>query len=353
MIENDGATPEVVEEKVDAEVEQPKSMDDTIRETLRSLKEKGAEIVPETPEAPEEKAARIRDEQGKFKAAEKAQNEPGAPQTAEPEQPIQPAVKAAPNTWRKGPAEKFINADPEIQEEVLRRENDFFKGIEQYKERANFGDAMARAIEPFAQTVRQLGVTPDVAVRELMAADHKLRYGTPAEKAQYFQYLAQSYGVDLGSVQEQAQNQPYIDPTVAELQQRVQQLTGYIAQQESSKQQQADAVLNSEIAQFAADPKNRHFESVKGHMAALLQAGHATSLSDAYEQAVYANPNTRAAVLAEQQAAARAEAAKKAQAAKTASSVNVRSRPSMPTATPIGTMDDTIRQTLRRLQGAS
>lgn len=87
-------------------------------------------------------------------------------------------------------------------------------------------------------------------------------------------------------------------------------------------------------------------------MAALLQAGQATTLEDAYEQAVYANPTTRAAMLQQQLQAARDEAAKKAQAARETASINVPRRPSMPVSQPIGTMDETIRATLRRLQNA-
>ena len=339
MIENEGATP--VEDEITA-VDQPKSMDDTIRETLRSLKDRGAEI--ESPADPEEKAERIRNDQGKFaKAKDPAEAVEAAPEA-------EPVIKAAPNTWKKGPAEKFVALDPEVQEEILRREADIHKGLDGYRAKAQFADAMLEAIEPFARTVKSLGVTPDVAVRELMAADHRMRYGTQADKQQYFAYLAQSYGVDLGQLP-QTQQAP-VDPTVAALQQKVEQLYGHINQQQVQSKQQADQALNSEISAFAADPKNRHFESVRGYMAALVQAGHARDLPDAYEQAIYANPATRAAVLAEQQAAARAEAAKKAQAARAASSVNVRSRPSMPVSQPIGSMDDTIRATLRRLQSA-
>ena len=86
-------------------------------------------------------------------------------------------------------------------------------------------------------------------------------------------------------------------------------------------------VLESVIIKFAGDPLHNHFESVKGHMSALLQAGQADDLASAYEQAIYANPTTRALVLAEQQTKAKAEATQKAQAAKNASSVNTRNRP--------------------------
>ena len=181
-------------------------------------------------------------------------------------------------------------------------------------------------------------------------ADRKLRYGSTSEKQQYFAYLAQSYGVDLTGVQ--ANPQAQVDPNVRYLQDQVQQLSGFVQQQQLMGQQREEQALTGTISSFAADPKNRHFESVRSDMAALLQAGIATDLSDAYERAIYANPQTRALVLAEQQAATRTGIAAKAQAAKNASSVNTRRRPSMPISQPIGSMDDTIRSTLRRLQSA-
>lgn len=332
---------EVIE--VTPEVE-PKSMDDTIRETLRSLQEKGItpDVSESAPDTPEEKAQAIRDKQGKFAAKETAPLDPIAPE------PVVPS--SAPNTWRKEAQDAWGKADPMIRAEVERREADFHRGIEQYKTAANYGQSMERAIQPFAATIQSLGISPDKAVGELMAADHKLRYGSPEQKNAYFASLAQSYGIDLGNLS--APEQQYIDPNVQALQNEVQQQRAWIQNQSLLGQQQADASLNSEISKFAADPTHSHFESVKGHMAALLQAGQVPDLSSAYEQAIYANPTTRALVIAEQQNAARAEASKKAQLAKTAASVNTRSRPSMPVSQPIGDMTDTIRATLRRIQSA-
>lgn len=341
MLENEGATAEV--EQVESNVSEPKSMDDTIRETLRSLKSQGIEPETETPEAPEEAAQRIRDDQGKFKAKEESPVVQEAQVATEPE--ISP-----PNTWKKDVAAKWNTLPPEVRAEVARREADFHKGIEQYRGAAQFAQAMDKAIQPYAATLQSLNVTPEVAVKELLSADHRLRYSQPQEKLAYFAELAKAYGIDLGQVQHYEPQQ--IDPNVSALQNQVQQLQGWIQQQSMMGQQQEEAKLHSEISSFASDPKHSHFESVRGHMAALLQAGQAKDLADAYEQAVYANPVTRAAILAEQQEAARKELTQKAQAAKTAASVNTRSRPSMPVSTPIGSMDDTIRATLRRLQGA-
>lgn len=358
-LENDGATPDVdqvIDQTTDVQTpEAPVSIEDTIRNTLSEIRERGegGEVgKPDVPDTPEEKAQRIRDEQGKF--AKQTPTDPNAP-PVDPNAPTAPTAQAspldaAPNTWRKEVAATWQTLPPEVRGEVLRREADFHKGIEGYKAAAGFGQAMERAITPYAQTIQSLGITADKAVSELMAADHKLRTGSPQEKTAYFAQLAQNYGIDMAAVQ-QVEQTP-IDPNIAALQQHVQQLSWFIENQQSQGKQQEEATLNSEIASFAADPKHSHFESVKGHMAALLQAGQASSLADAYEQAIYANPTTRALVLAQQQAEQRAEAAKKATAAKTAASVNTRPRPSMPVSQPIGSMEDTIRATLRNLQNA-
>ena len=351
QLEDQAATGDV-DQVIDAApevIEPPKSMDDTIRDTLRGLQDKGVttDAPSEAPATPEEKAQRIRDEQGKYSAKEAA--------PLIPVDPVAPAeaVSTAPNTWKKESHDAWSKADPVIRAEVERREADFHRGIEQYRAAATYGQTMERAMQPFAATIQSLGITPDKAVGELMAADHRLRSGD----MQYFAQLATSYRFDHAKLAElfngQSQNeQQYIDPTIQALQDKVQRQESWIQNQSLMGQQQQEAALNSEIATFAADPSHSHFESVKGHMSALLQAGQAKDLADAYEQAIYANPTTRGAVLQQQATAQREEAAKKAQAAKQAASVNVRSRPSMPVSQPIGSMDDTIRATLRRLQGA-
>jgi hypothetical protein len=352
-IEDQGATPEVEAQHEDA----PKSMDDTIRETLRNLQspEESTMAAPENGvaagavEEPEAAAARIRDAQGKFAAKPGPNTAPADEATAPADAAPADAVSPPPNTWKKEVAAKWATLPPEVRAEVERREQDMHRGIEQYKTQAAFAQTIERAMAPYQQTLQQLGISPDRAIGELMAADHKLRHGSPEEKTAYFAQLAHNYGIDLAGA---AQHMAQVDPNVFALQNQNQQLQTQLQTYQQTAQQQAEAALNSEIAAFAADPSHSHFEAVRGHMSALLQAGQAKDLADAYEQAVYANPVTRAAVLQQQAAAQREEAAKKAQAAKAAASVNVPRRPAMPTAQPIGSMDDTIRETLRRLQGA-
>ena len=144
-LDENGATAEL-DEVIEAapEVVEPQSMDDTIRETLRGLQDKG--VTPDTseatPDTPEEKAQAIRDKQGKFASKEAAPLAPDAPLI-----PVEP-VSAAPNTWKKEAQEAWGKADPQIRAEVERREADFHRGIEQYKQAANYGQSMERAMQP-------------------------------------------------------------------------------------------------------------------------------------------------------------------------------------------------------------
>ena len=350
MEETLGATPEEVIPEVTGGEDAPMQMEETIRETLRELREKGVTIKDETP----------RDDQGKFSkpepvekvATEKPVTDEKAPIAPEPTDPH----ASAPNTWKKDVAEKWGVLPPEVRAEVARREADFHKGIEGYKQAAQQAQSYNQVLAPYAQTLQQLNVTPEVAISSLFAADAKLRNGTPQEKAHYISILARDYGIDLSAIQPAAE---HADPNINALQQQIERLNGFVQNQQRTEQQrfqqdqqQREATLNSEIATFAADPKHSHFENVKGHMAALLQAGQANDLQSAYEQAVWANPATRTAALEQQAALQREEATQRAKAAKAAASVNTRTRPSMPVSQPIGTMDDTIRATLRRLQAA-
>jgi hypothetical protein len=349
QLEDQGATPDVDPTVRD---DAPLSMDDTIRDTLRSLQSPEDStaaapvdgVVAGAVEDPEAAAARIRDAQGKFAAAP-AVTDPAAPVVADPAAQVEPA----PNTWKKEAAAQWGTLPPDVRAEIQRREQDMHRGIEQYKTAAGFGQSIERAIAPYAQTLQQLGVSPDRAIGELMAADHKLRHGSPQEKSAYFAELAHSYGIDIGQA---TQAHAAFNPEQHALQVQNQQLQSQLQSFQQTQQQQAQASLDSEISAFSADPSHSHYETVKPQMIALLQAGQATSLADAYEQAIYANPTTRAAVLQQQATAQRDEAAKKAQTAKAAASINHRPRPAMPVAQPIGSMEDTIRATLRSMQGA-
>lgn len=337
---NDGATAEVQES---VEVEQ--TLDDTLLETLSSIKERDEEVVE-----PEVKLDKVRDEKGKFaKQEEKEVVAPEANAEVNTEVPEANAETAQPlpNTWKKEAAEAWAKADPVLKAEVARREADIHKGIEQYKQAADFAYSVDTVVAPYKQTIDRLGMTPQDAIKAMLDVDHKLRYSSPQDKVIHLAQLARTYGIDLNEAVTASNN---VDPRLYDLAHQNELLKNQFEQQKQQAEMQAQQELNSQIATFASDPKHTHFETVKLHMAALLQASQAKDLEDAYEQAIYANPVTRAAVLQQQVQAAKEEAARKAQTARAASGVNLRSSPAMPSVQPVGTIEDTLRDAYRTLR---
>lgn len=271
---------------------------------LRSVLESAIDQQEAPAAVAEDKPARARDEAGRFTAAELAQQAADKEAAKPIEQTnVEQPVKKAPSSWKKEAAAEFDKLPPHVQDEVLRRETDFHKGIEGFKSHADLGRTIERTLQPYMQTIQQLGVTPDVAISSLLKADAGLRYGTPEQKAAHLAGLAQTYGIDIGQVAQVPQKDPY----TFQLEQRLAQLQQQQEQFQQSQQEREREALNSELQAFAATAE--HFEVVREDMAALLQAGRAKDYQDAYDKAVYANPQTRQALLEQQ----RQEALKQAQ----------------------------------------
>lgn len=262
---------------------------------------------PVSEEKPLETSAeqRARDEAGRFAAKESAPVTP----------PDEPKPIKAPSSWKPAAQEAYLKAErgealtPEevriLTNEANRRESDFHRGVEEFKTHAQKARAYEAVIAPYQQTFQQLGVDAPTAIGALLKADHTLRYGDPATKAQYFQQLAQQYGVNL----EQIQNPPQYDPQTQYLMQQLNELRQTQAQWHNSIQQQEQTRANQELEQFS-QAGNAHFDAVRGDMADLLETGKATSLQDAYEKAVWMNPDIRQSLIEQQ----RSEAQKKAMA---------------------------------------
>lgn len=323
------------------------SMDETIRKTLE-------EIESREPEN--------RDESGKFtsKNPEPEKEKPEEPKaeenTADAEKPseAQTDFVVPVELQRMGirkEAAAAIAKDPVVMQEFMRRSEEMHRGLETYREKAAIGDNFQKAIAPFMENIQAAGVEPVQAVQALFNADNILRKGSPQQKLQAISQLAREYGIDIQQAA-QAPQQAF-DPVSFRLQQEMEELKRWKEEQNQLLLSQQQETLNSEINRFAAQPDKEYFQEVRNDMAGLLQAGLASDLQDAYEKACYANPTVRNKMLAQQQAKAEAErkaqAAQKAQAAKQASAVNVARKGTLPSAKPIGSMDDTIRETAREL----
>src|SRR5574343_1881983 len=168
-----------------------------LREALEGAFEKEDAPIPEvqTPEsetnldAPETEvkaSERHRDETGKFAAK---------PQEAQQTEAT-PPTRRAPSSWKPAAQEAFLKADrgealtPEeirlLTAEAERRENDFHKGVSEFKSHSERAKAYDQAIAPYQQHLQALGVNAPKAISALMRADVILRTSDPATKQQYF-----------------------------------------------------------------------------------------------------------------------------------------------------------------------
>lgn len=321
--------------------------DDSLRNDLAAALSGAEEVTSNTEvdtgiatsETAEQTEARLRDERGRFakkQAEEAAEAASQAQEQAQQQTELQPQApsKKAPQSWRQELKDHFNTLPPEVQDEILRRETDYSKGIQKYAEDAKYAQTIRPVIDQWAPYIQQqLNQTPEVAINQLLQAEYALRTGSPAQKQQLFMAWAKQYGVDLSGASPDGQTQQ-LDPNLQHALSEVQQLRQYIQNleytkhQEATRQQQAEqAELMKRVEEFASKPDNPHFEAVRDDMSRLLQAGYAESLEDAYEKACWARPDIRASLMKEQEAKRIQEKAQAANQAK-AKAVSVTGSPS-------------------------
>jgi len=273
-----------------------------------------------------------------------AEDEPADPQPLDP-----------PARWSAEDKTAFAALPREAQEVVLKRERDrdaeFTRKSQEYAEKDRRWQGVEAVLGPRRQTFAMEGLNEEQALGQLFAISD---FATK-DPASFIRWFAQQRQVDLSTLTPQAADE-YIDPAVRSLQQQVQTLTSTLTSQEQARAQQAQAQAMAEIEAFKNDPSHPHFESVKEHMGALYAGGKATSLQDAYDQAVWANAETRALLIEEQQREAQVKAEKdrkeRAEKAKKAAGVNIKSKPADAKATPPKDWRDTVDQVANELAGA-
>lgn len=330
-------TQEVVEAQEPAAQEAPETGTEKSEETL--------DIV-----AREIGKQRERDEAGRF--AKKQGEAPVLEKTVVPgqEEPVAPVVQEPPkhnpfSAWKKEAQEKLSLLEPDVQQMIVEREGQFHRGIEQYKEEANFARTIKKAVAPHAEYMQQLGVTPDFALSHLVGVERQLRTGSAEQKAAMFQQMALDYGVDLGQIAQM----PF-DPNMFRLQQQVNILQAQLQTPQASQQTAEDGEIESTIDEFSRT--HEHFEELRGDMALLLQEGKAANLDDAYVKAIRLNDGLFEKYQAKQlEESRRNEAMKANQAAKAAkaAAVSVKGAPTGITHSPTpATTEDAVRQAMKQ-----
>lgn len=273
----------------------------SLRETLRAA-------ARETADKPEQGASpdRARSPDGKF--ASKIESPADKPAAASsptvsqhPETSAAPIAHQAPVSWSADAKAAFIALPPAVQAAVAKREAEIdqgFKVLQDYK-----------GLDEFTPLIKQAGTSHAEVIKRAVSWENALK-SNPAEA---LRYAARIYNVDLSALaggqeqnpqqRQQSAMQPAFDPRL-------------IDQKVSEAVRRRD--MERDIASFETDPANRYFSQVKPIMASLLNSGQAATLKDAYEQAIWANPDIRSELIKQQaddQAKTSAEDAEKARKA--------------------------------------
>jgi len=222
----------------------------------------------------------------------------------EPEKPVRDPW----SSWKKEAAEIMRTLPEDAQKYIIERQDQFHKGIEGYREAANFAKSIDKAINPYKDYLGQLGVAPNVAFSNLLRTEKTLRTGSAQEKAELFQKLAHDYGIDMGQLAS--------IPFDAERSRMKSELAYYQEQLKASndfRQSQEDAQYHSLINDFGQ--QHEHFEAVREDMALLLESGKAQTLEDAYAKALRLNDELYAKNMEKQQLSAATQQAQRAKQA--------------------------------------
>jgi hypothetical protein len=266
-------------------LDEPISLRDTIENAIESTDTAVTEETASLEVAESVKSDRPRDTSGKFaKTSENALKEPSEASVDNYEQEeVRVDAKPRPSSWKKDYEEHWGKLDPTLQDYIQQREADYAKGVSTYKNQWDMAAPIVEAIRPFEPLLRQYGVAPQQWVTQLGNAHAQLVSGTPEQKLNVFQQLANDYGINLGAVTGQTGYDPQFSSIAQELNQIKNQWGQFQQQQEMQEQTQ----LQNEIASFKDDKP--YFDEVRETMAGLLQSGMANDLQSAYDKAIRLN----------------------------------------------------------------
>jgi hypothetical protein len=245
---------------------------------------------------------------------------PEVTQAPQSEEEAPQNVDKAPQSWRAGQKAKWAALDPDVRQEIVRRERDISRTLGETAQARQLANQFQQAVQPFMARIQSTGITPLQAVNELLKADHILSTSPAPMRAQYMAKLIKDYGVDIRALDDALAGTATADPVQATVEKLVEQRLApfqqYIAQQQYAQQQYAAQQAQQTqmtVERMAQDPKFPHFQDVRHDMADVIdlaaKRGVYLSLEQAYQRAVAMNPEINQALVAQQ-----AEDAKKAAA---------------------------------------
>ena len=266
--------------------------------------------------------------------------------------------------WDKAQEEDWKAMTPAMQDQFIKRNNQFAAKIQQSVEGKKFADTIKQVEAPYQAMIAAEGANTITAYQDYLKNSALLRTGSEQQKVDFVMNLSKMFNIPLNGLNPTLGNQSeegvYVDPDIQALQNTIQGLNGKIDQMEQRTLQQQQVAQNAEIqeidgeiANFAADPKHEHFTAVRSVMGALMTSGAAGDMEEAYDMAVHADPKLRTDALARSQKLADTERTKRAQAeadkAERTAGTNLKSRGGSGKKLNVAkTMDETMNDTYDR-----
>ena len=199
---------------------------------------------------------------------------------------------AAPKNWSDDVKKVFDTLPQESQEFMIKRDkemtSDYTKKTQELAEQRKNIEALDKVLQPARQTIHATGISEPEYISRLLNADNALRTNPKMALRQ----LAQGYGIDLSTMNEESESWNDPDPQYAQLLQQNQQIMSELNQFKQQNIQSTVAQTEQTVEQFSAktgaDGKltHPHFDKVRVKMGNLIDAGEAKGLDDAYTKAV-------------------------------------------------------------------
>ena len=198
----------------------------------------------------------------------------------------------APKNWSDDVKKVFDTLPAESQEFMIKRDkemtSDYTKKTQDLAEQRKNIEALDKVLQPARQNIQATGIGEAEYISRLLNADQALRTNPKMALRQ----LAQGYGINLSSLEDESESWNDPDPQYAQLLQQNQQIMAELNQFKQQNMQSTVAQTEQTVEQFStktdADGNllHPHFDKVRVKMGNLIDAGEAKGLDDAYAKAV-------------------------------------------------------------------
>jgi len=291
----------------------------------------------ETPEAESQELIdqRARDEQGRFAKNEQPLQETPA---VTPEAQQLPVEDKPPSSWNAEAKALWSKIPPEfkaLKDQAMKREQDFLNGYQQIKPDADYGKQFREFLTPYEPMFQEMGGAGQ-AIGDMLYTAKVLRYGTAQEKQNAMVEIAKKFNIPLPS---QGAESVAPNDEIRALNERLLAFETKEKERELKAQEELKTSYTKAAEKWMTEkdkegkPLRPYVDAVLNDMQLWVPHIKATNpeltpdkvFQEAYDRAVWANPETRAQLeAARQQQASNQEAnLRKVKDAKRAASNNV------------------------------